>query len=196
MDATFKAYAISQVKLFMFSGHDTTSSSIYYILHILSIYPSALQRVWEEHKSFFDFDLAEKAKTLEANPRFAQPASYTLAVIEETMHLFPVVSSTASVPGFSIVDSLGHSFHTENFLIWVSSQAVSRWWLNYTYSYPRVGGQKWEISCILNRKEMLHDPWNIAIHGSLNVLVDPVTRQVAEIHESGGGFYGCRNKDT
>lgn len=126
MDATFKAYAISQVKLFMFSGHDTTSSSIYYILHILSTYTSALQRIWEEHKSFFDFDLAEKAKTLEANPRFAQPASYTLEVIKETMRLFPVVSSTASVPGFSIVDSLGHSFHTENFLIWVSSQAVYR----------------------------------------------------------------------
>lgn len=132
MDATFKAYAISQVKLFMFSGHDTTSSSICYIFYVLSTYPSALQRVREEHKSILGSNLAEKAKTLEATPHLLNQLPYTLAVIKETMRLFPVVSSTrAGVPGFSIVDSLGHSFPTENFLIWVSSQAVHRdpdWW--------------------------------------------------------------------
>lgn len=131
MDATFKAYAISQAKLLLFSGHDTTSSSICYILYILSTYPPALQGVRKEHKSILGSKLAEKAKLLEATPHLLNQRPDTIAVIKATMRLFPVVSSTAGVPGFSILDSLGHSFPTENFLIWVSSQVVHRdpdWW--------------------------------------------------------------------
>ena len=48
MDSSFKELAINQIKLFLFSGHDTTSSSICYIFYLLSVYPNVLSRLRAE----------------------------------------------------------------------------------------------------------------------------------------------------
>jgi len=53
MDSTSKKFAISQIKLFLFSGHDTTSSSICYLFYVLSQNPSVLGRVRAEHDAVF-----------------------------------------------------------------------------------------------------------------------------------------------
>ena len=44
MDAQFKSFAISQMKVFILAGHDTTSSTLCYVFYLLSCNPSALQR--------------------------------------------------------------------------------------------------------------------------------------------------------
>ena len=49
MDPTFKEFATSQIKLFLFAGHDTTSASIYYAFYLLSCNPQAAGRLRDEH---------------------------------------------------------------------------------------------------------------------------------------------------
>ena len=127
MDATFKKFAISQVKLFLFSGHDTTSSTITYIFHLLAANTWALELVREEHERFFGSDTSQRIATLIDSPHLLNGLPYTVAVIKETMRLFPVVSSTrGGEPGFFVRDEEGRQYPTENFLIWSCSLYTHR----------------------------------------------------------------------
>lgn len=49
LDPEFRAFAIRQVRLFVFLGHDSTSSTICYALHLLSQNPDTLKRIRSEH---------------------------------------------------------------------------------------------------------------------------------------------------
>lgn len=42
LDPEFRAFAIRQIRLFVFVGHDSTSSTICYCLHLVSKNPDAL----------------------------------------------------------------------------------------------------------------------------------------------------------
>lgn len=81
-DSPFRKFPMSQIKLFLFSGHDTTSSSIRYIYYILSVNPSALSRIHAEHDEVFGSDLAEAASAVIQNPYLLNQLPYTLAVIK------------------------------------------------------------------------------------------------------------------
>lgn len=59
MDAEFKRLAISQMKVFILAGHDTTSSTLGYIFCLLSRHPLALQRVRAGHDEAFGSDLTQ-----------------------------------------------------------------------------------------------------------------------------------------
>lgn len=45
MDTTFRDFAMSQVKLFIFASHDTTSARATFVIHLLSKHSSALARL-------------------------------------------------------------------------------------------------------------------------------------------------------
>ena len=127
MDDTFKKFAISQVKLFLFSGHDTTSSSICYVFYLLSTHKSALDTVRKEHNAVFGPPLERRRAKLEQEPFLINQLPFTLAVIKEALRLFPPLSSPrAGEPGFHLKDTDGHSFPTDGFLIWSISQAMHR----------------------------------------------------------------------
>jgi len=127
MDTTFKKFAMSQVKLFLFSGHDTTSSSICYVFYLLSAHGSVLKRVREEHDAVFGSDIDQRSTKLINDPFLLNQLPFTLAVVKESLRLFPVVSSTrGGEPGFHIKDTEGRSFPTEGYLIWSISQAIHR----------------------------------------------------------------------
>ena len=93
MDAEFKRFAISQMKVFILAGHDTTSATLCYIFYSLSRNPLALQRVRAEHDEVFGSDLTQTNATITANPHSLNQLPFTLAVIKETLRLFPAVSS-------------------------------------------------------------------------------------------------------
>lgn len=127
MDSTFRRFAMSQIKLFLFSGHDTTSSSICYLFYVLSQNPSALRRVRVEHDNLFGSDLDETAALINKNPFLLNQLPYTLAVIKEVLRLYPVVSSTrAGEPGFNVTDEQGRQFPTDGFLVWANPQVIQR----------------------------------------------------------------------
>lgn len=126
MDAEFKRLAISQMKVFILAGHDTTSSTLCYIFYLLSCNPSALQLVRAEHNEAFGSDLTRTNAKITANPHSLNQLPFTLAVIKEALRLFPVASSTRDgEPGFSLKQD-GHQYPTEGFTIWCTHQAMHR----------------------------------------------------------------------
>ncbi|KAI9794418.1 MAG: hypothetical protein M1816_005488 [Peltula sp. TS41687] len=127
MDATFKAFAISQIKLFIFSGHDTTSSSICFVFYLLSKHPSALECLRAEYQEVFGPDLTQTASIIAKDPHLLNRLPYTVAVLKESLRLFPVVSSTrVGEPDFSVVDSHGRQYPTEGCLVWSIHHAIQR----------------------------------------------------------------------
>lgn len=126
MSPEFKRYAISQMKVFILAGHDTTSSTLCYIFHLLSRNPLALQRVRAEHDEVFGFDLSKASVTIKEDPHSLNRLPYSLAVIKETLRLFPVASLTREgEPGFALVEN-GHQYPTEGFTVWCPLQAMHR----------------------------------------------------------------------
>lgn len=127
MDKTFKAYATAQVRLFLFAGHDTTSSTLCYCFHLLSSHPEVKAKLRAEHDSILGTDLPEVPSLLIKDPNLLNQLPYTLAVIKETMRLFPAASSMREgSAGVSIVDEAGNSYPTEGVYVWVLHLAIQR----------------------------------------------------------------------
>lgn len=125
MDPFFKNVCLAQIKLFLFSGHDTTSSSICYTLYLLSQHPTALRLVQQELNEILSPDSRETRQLLSDKPHLLNRLPYTTAVIKESLRLFPTVSSTRDgEKEFSVTDSQGRTFPTDGFLVWVNPHAV------------------------------------------------------------------------
>ena len=123
IDTTFRKFAINQIKLFLFSGHDTTSSTICYVLYLLANHPKVLARVREEHTQLFGVDHAERIRLLENEPHLLNRLSYSTAIIKETLRLFPSSSSIrGGEPGHHIRSTEGGPpLPTDGFLVWAVS---------------------------------------------------------------------------
>ena len=125
-DYTFRSFALSQVKLFLFSGHDTTSSSVCYLFYVLARNSEAREHMRNEHNEVFGMDLDRTALLLQQDPALLNRIPYTIAVIKETLRLYPTVSSTrAGEPGFSIMEH-GLQYPTDGFLVWANPQTIHR----------------------------------------------------------------------
>ena len=119
IDPTFHEYAMSQIKLFIFGGHDTTATTICYLYLLLSRNPSVLKSLRAEHNSIVGSDPIEATSLLLSQPHLLNQLPYTLAVIKETLRLFPVVTSPrAGRPSFLLTDSEGRQYPTEHCLVW------------------------------------------------------------------------------
>lgn len=94
LDEHFAKYASYQIRLFLFAGNDTTSSSIVYVYHLLSKHPKMLQQVRQEHDEIFGTDASAASKRLKAEPTLLNQCPLTLAVVKETLRLFPPASTT------------------------------------------------------------------------------------------------------
>ena len=105
IDPVIKDIAVNQMKLFLYSGHDTTSSSVCYVLYLLSTHSAVLARTKKEHNDVLGSDPTQAATSISKDPYVLNRLPYTTAVIKETLRLFPRASSTRSgEPDFSITD--------------------------------------------------------------------------------------------
>lgn len=133
LDETFKDTAIAQIKLFIFSGHDTTASTICYIFHLISQHADALKKLRTEHDRVLGLSIAKTASRIVEDPYILNQLPYTTAVIKEALRLYPAASSTrGGEPGYSIKDLNGLQYPTSGFLVWVVHQAMHRdpaYWL-------------------------------------------------------------------
>ncbi|KAL8992987.1 MAG: hypothetical protein Q9169_006677 [Polycauliona sp. 2 TL-2023] len=100
---SFASLALPQMKLFILGGHDTTATTITYLFHLLSQpqHASHLRTLCDEHTSIFGPDPSSAAATLSSRPELLNQLPYTLAVIKETLRLFPIqLGSARASDGF------------------------------------------------------------------------------------------------
>lgn len=93
LDDHFASYASYQIRLFLFAGNDTTSSSILYVYHMLFKHPEVMAKVKEEHDRIFGTDPSTATQLLKDDPSLLNQCLLTIAVIKETLRMFPPAST-------------------------------------------------------------------------------------------------------
>lgn len=93
VDPAFKTAAISNVKTFIFAGHDTTSSTICYAFYYLARSPEKLAKIRKEHDDVFGPDANLTGEMLTDNAHLLNKLDYTMAVIKEVLRLQPPAST-------------------------------------------------------------------------------------------------------
>lgn len=93
LDPAFRSAAIDQVKVFIFAGHDTSTSAISYCFYHLSRNPSALAAVRKELDDVFGTDTSQTAEKIKNDPYSINKLDYTIAVIREVLRMHPPASA-------------------------------------------------------------------------------------------------------
>ena len=130
LDPEFKTAAISNMKVFLFAGHDTTSSAIAYSYYYLSKYPICLERIRQEHNDVFGSNSSPNAiaEALKDDPYLINKLEYTTAVVREALRLQPPASTVRiGQKGFFLRDpDTGEALPTENFMLWPVDTGIGR----------------------------------------------------------------------
>ncbi|KAK3940256.1 cytochrome P450 [Diplogelasinospora grovesii] len=93
IDSHFIDMALSQLKIFIFAGHDTTATTLSFAYHLLYKNPDKLAILRAEHDDVFGPDPTTAEGQLSSNPQLLNSLPYTQAVIKETLRMFPPVGS-------------------------------------------------------------------------------------------------------
>jgi cytochrome P450 len=145
IDPTFKAYATSQIRTFLFAGHDTTSSTICHIYYLLSKNPFSRRKLIQELDDVLGSNVQQGSDILSGDPHLLNKLSYTTAIIKESMRLFPPASGIREgVEGVSIADDNGRLYPTGKIMVWILHQAIQRdpkYWKNPTEFIP----ERWTV---------------------------------------------------
>jgi len=91
LDPDFKKHAITQIRVFIFAGHDTTSSAICYAIYLLQKHPDTLARLRAEHDKVLG-PPEGAADLIRNDPYIVNKLEYTNAVVKEALRLFPAAS--------------------------------------------------------------------------------------------------------
>ncbi|KAL8631386.1 hypothetical protein Q9189_002896 [Teloschistes chrysophthalmus] len=113
LDPSFRAFAVSQIRLFTFVGHDSTSSTICYIVHLLHSNPETLSLIRREHDDVLGTSLTDLPAILKSQPFLINDLSYTTAVIKEALRLFlPGACSRAGQSDVALLSDSGQKCPT------------------------------------------------------------------------------------
>jgi len=119
INATFKDFAMAQIKLFIFAGHDTTSAGAIFTYHLLAQHPDILSKVRAEHDTVFGSNAADISSILSSKPQLLNQLPYTLAVVKETLRIYPTVAALRDgQPDFYLSGDDGQRFPTDHCIIW------------------------------------------------------------------------------
>ena len=174
LDPAFRTFAIRQIRLFVFTGHDSTSSTICYAFHLLSQNTEALHRIRAEHDQVFGKDLSKTSSLLEDNPKLLNDLPYTTAVIKEVLRLFPpAASSRQGKPGVNIHDDHGTVCPTDDvIMIWtihVELHRSPKYWKRPTEFLP----ERWLVE---SGHELfpVKDAWRAFEYGPRNCIAQGI----------------------
>ncbi|KAN0112751.1 cytochrome P450 [Hyaloscypha variabilis] len=125
MDPIYKKWLSVHIHTFLFSGHDSTASTIEYCYHLLSKHPEAMARIRAEHDNVFGPEPSAVGAQLLEQPQKINMLPYTTAVLKETMRLFPAASGVRKgQPNATLQDANGHRFPTEGVTILMMHTAL------------------------------------------------------------------------
>lgn len=149
----FKKLVIPQLRLFLYAGHDTTSSTLLYCYYLLFKHPDVLERVRNEHDTVFgsDFSVENVQLGITKDPNSLNKLQYTQAVIKEVLRLFP--------PGASIRDGRSDLILTDE----------------DGKQYPTDGCHIWSLNLVMHHspeifaspEEFIPDRWLVEPHDHL-----------------------------
>ncbi|KAF1841638.1 cytochrome P450 [Cucurbitaria berberidis CBS 394.84] len=127
MDAEFRRFAIDNLLILLFAGHDTTASTICYCYHMLHKHPHILAKLRQELDDVFGAGVSA-TQQLKDSPYLINKCEYTLAVIKEVLRLWPPASGVRSgQKGHFIKDpASGEMLPTEGCIIWTVSMCLGR----------------------------------------------------------------------
>ncbi|KAL8669554.1 MAG: hypothetical protein Q9168_005862 [Polycauliona sp. 1 TL-2023] len=122
----FKRSAIDQFKTFLFAGHDTTSSTACFIIHLLSKHPAALEKVCQEHDDVYGPDTSKTAEAITNDPHSLNRLPYTLAVLKEVLRLYPPVSTVRKGNPNVSIHFDGMEYPTHGCMLWPVAYGMHR----------------------------------------------------------------------
>jgi cytochrome P450 len=125
----FKTQLTAQIVLFLLAGHETTSSTICLCYHSLFTHSDALARIRKEHEEVFGQERSTShiSSMITTQPELLNQLPYTLAVIRETLRLYPPASQIRiGDANINLTDDAGNVFPTAGAKVWVNHTAVHR----------------------------------------------------------------------
>lgn len=127
MDAEFRRYAIDNILVLLFAGHDTTASTICYSYHLLAKNPDKLEKLRKELDDIFGTETSA-AEQLRQNPYIINKCEYTLAVIKEALRLWsPASTIREGRPDYFIKDPItGNMLPTDGVIVWPTAFSIHR----------------------------------------------------------------------
>lgn len=119
---------IANLKIFLFAGHDTTASTICFMTKLLQDHPSCLEKLRAEHDAVLGPEVDKAAQALATTPHLLHSLPYTLAVIKETLRLYPLAATVRkSYPGFCLITTDSSvTYPMEGFGLWLSAPGLQR----------------------------------------------------------------------
>ncbi|SMR45313.1 unnamed protein product [Zymoseptoria tritici ST99CH_3D1] len=127
LNPTLRTGIITQLRTFVFAGHDTTAATICYLFYVLSKNPTCLQRLREEHEIILGSS-STTASTLKSSPHLLNQLEYTHCVIKETLRLYPIGGTVRSgSPSLHLTDrETGEKFPTDGYMIMIDQYGMGR----------------------------------------------------------------------
>lgn len=127
LPASFLRQVIAHLKLFLFAGSDTTSTTVCFASYHLSCHKEAMAKVRAEHDAVLGPDPLRAGEVLQATPSLINQMPYTSAVIKETLRLNPPASSVrAGAPDRPIVHPVTNMHYpTDGWVLMSASHAVN-----------------------------------------------------------------------
>ncbi|KAI0889436.1 cytochrome P450 [Annulohypoxylon maeteangense] len=120
---------VKHIKIFMFAGHDTTATVLAYIYYLLSKHPDKAAKIRAEHNEVLGVDPTTAADRIRADPTLLNKMPYTIAVLRETLRLYPPVGGSIrqSPPGhFLTHPETGVRYPTYGFMLHSSASTIQR----------------------------------------------------------------------
>jgi cytochrome P450 len=128
VDPQFLDMVLSQLKVFLFAGHDTTASALCFAYYLLSSYPETLTKLRQEHDLVLGSDASQAGTLIAADPTLLNKLPYTSAVLKETLRLYPPITTTrqGSASYFLVHPDTKKVYPTDGFAILGASHASHR----------------------------------------------------------------------
>ncbi|KAF2099853.1 cytochrome P450, partial [Rhizodiscina lignyota] len=133
IDPEVRREIISNMKTFIFAGHDTTATTIAYALYFLHFYPNVYQKLVQELEEVYGAGASYEtiSNAIKEDPHSINKLEYLTAIVKETLRLFPPASTLRAIPKdqaplFVTDPDTGKQLPIKGFDVWVVSHMVHR----------------------------------------------------------------------
>ncbi|KAI0116188.1 cytochrome P450 [Hypoxylon sp. NC0597] len=127
LDKEFIGTLCAQLRLLFFAGYDSTASTMVCCCYLIWKHPEVLDKLRAEHDQVFGRNVAACPDMIAENPSILNSLPYTLAVIKETLRLFPPANGLRmGCKDLVLKDRDGNEYPTEGCAVQTSHFSVHR----------------------------------------------------------------------